>query len=750
MQNLLNMLRLTANAPTIAPLGDDEPAADGADEPPDDLVSPLPVVPQSSLDHKYPRESGRPANNRRESLLTRAIRGYSNPPEYSPTSPVSNASHAFSTTSSHGTVSTAELTSDENLTTPPQSATPSPPAPLTSLAPGVIHDKQINGHPSSKREGDLPSAPNPSEAAVEKTLGRKRCIMFACAQAKLEKEAESQPSERSEPVVPPKRKCMLTFACPSRNDKKGDLVTEILERSGSDKEERKSSIDSAMSEPAVQAGKEAPVKASETSQVLAVKSKPPKSPQQFHEFGSSVDDHDAWVDKPVDQNKKLTLQDCWRKESAFRRLGEEAEDEAEAEDEEQEDPEDPEEDVRDDFAPSDESSDGGNESDDEGGFADSDDESDEGSDGLFWAPSTTTAATSTTNVSITHISSRQKSPASSLESSLLSRQPTQDSTRGPSKRRPKPPKMRPGTPELPDSTDFVCGTLDEDRPLEAAYIACREQRKRERHIPIPQDIDPSFPTSDPEDNDENDEEEHDSASEEELELSGVDYGHKSHRGRNVANISSLQRSPKHVSPPPLGRQVKHEGQRRTSLRSPPPPKLHYRGARSPPPPRRLFGHSPTRLRSPPNVRLPSPRGSPTGRDLPVAITITKLAQRPPIGRTSSVPRTPNPFFRNYQLKRRDSSVVLSGTPTPRGEPETLKPDMHVRGPVDIVAGLETKRQKRKEKFWRQHCRKAAKEAAERKAVPGRGAERMKELGLECAERTRQYTVQQPGQLVISL
>ena len=67
--------------------------------------------------------------------------------------------------------------------------------------------------------------------------------------------------------------------------------------------------------------------------------------------------------------------------------------------------------------------------------------------------------------------------------------------------------MRPGTPELPDSTDFVCGTLDEDRPLEAAYISCREQKKREKHVPIPQDIDPSFPTSDLEDNDDDQDEE---------------------------------------------------------------------------------------------------------------------------------------------------------------------------------------------------------------------------------------------------
>ena len=77
-------------------------------------------------------------------------------------------------------------------------------------------------------------------------------------------------------------------------------------------------------------------------------------------------------------------------------------------------------------------------------------------------------------------------------------------------------------------------------------------------------------------------------------------------------------------------------------------------------------------------------------------------------------------------------------------------EVHTRGPVDIVEGLERKRQKRKEKYWRQHCRRAAKEEKERRPAPGRGAERMKELGLEAAERCRAYGVSQDEQLVISV
>jgi hypothetical protein len=75
---------------------------------------------------------------------------------------------------------------------------------------------------------------------------------------------------------------------------------------------------------------------------------------------------------------------------------------------------------------------------------------------------------------------------------------------------------------------------------------------------------------------------------------------------------------------------------------------------------------------------------------------------------------------------------------------------HTRGPIDIKEGLETKRQKRREKFWRQHCRKAAKEQQERKPVPGKGAERMKELGLEVAERFKGYGLGQQAQLVLSI
>ena len=740
---LLKMLRLSSNTPTVVPLGEEE-LAESVDEPPDDILSPLPTSDRFLHDHKLARTATRPVHDRRESLLTRAIRATSNPPSMSQISPTSFL-RGLSTTSSHSTASTAELTSDDH-STPPHSATPSPPSMHSTLVP-IFSGKKVAfpslTTPVTEEQPATPTQTSPNEAAVEKSLGRKRCIMFACG---AEKKKEPEPVKPVEtPVEAPKRKCMLTFMCPSRNEKKQDLAAEILDtKSGSDSQARKLSTDSAFS---ASDKDHAPLQKLKEAKAPIVTPPAIKTVQSFHEFGSSMDEADAWVEKPIDQGRRLTLSDCLRKEMAIRQLGEEAEAEADAEAEEQNDNDDDDENVEDDFASSDNSSDGGNESDDEEGFADSDDESNADSDDLFW---TTTAQTSMTNISQMQSLSRNRSAASSIESSTnLSRFHTNTTGRHSSRRiRPKAPKMGPATPELPDSTDFVCGTLDEDRPLEAAYIACREARKREKHIAIPQDIDPSFPTSDPDSDDEEEDDEDEAATY----GSGIQIGGNMHtphyRSRRDSNVkSSVPLSPKQKSRSPLSPQ--HAGKRRV-LRSPPPPLARRGTARSPPPPRRLFGHSPSRLRSPPpSARLRSPRGSPTVTGMPLGITINRLAQRPGFGRTASLPHSPNPFFRNWQLKRVESNLESQGT-TPGVTSETLRPEMHVRGPVDIVIGLEKKRQKRKEKFWRQHCRKAAKEALERKPLPGRGAERMKELGLGCAERARQYGLQTQEPMVISM
>ncbi|KAK9449547.1 uncharacterized protein V1518DRAFT_416300 [Limtongia smithiae] len=76
-----------------------------------------------------------------------------------------------------------------------------------------------------------------------------------------------------------------------------------------------------------------------------------------------------------------------------------------------------------------------------------------------------------------------------------------------SRRRPALNKIaRPSTPPIsmiPDSSDFVCGTMDEDKPIEAAYFSALDEHARLHHKLCPQDIDPSFP-EEPDSDEEND------------------------------------------------------------------------------------------------------------------------------------------------------------------------------------------------------------------------------------------------------
>jgi len=174
--------------------------------------------------------------------------------------------------------------------------------------------------------------------------------------------------------------------------------------------------------------------------------------------------------------------------------------------------------------------------------------------------------------------SQRHSIASSLESGPLGSvphlyPPTQAFKHIPRRRSPRVAKMRPSTPELPDSTDFVCGTFDEDRPLEAAYISCREQKKREKHVPIPQDIDPSFPTTDLEDNDDNDDD--DAGIEEEddhLWLKDQLEGFDEDAVRGRRNISATKKSPppsprRYHSPAPKGHVQRPAQSRQNTNRS---------------------------------------------------------------------------------------------------------------------------------------------------------------------------------------
>ncbi|KAL4907344.1 hypothetical protein BDW74DRAFT_148994 [Aspergillus multicolor] len=653
----------------------------------------------------------------KESLLTRALKSSpdSSPTDQHTSSHERNLYRSYSYGNVSG-ISTAELTSDGGLTSPSLSHTSSPP--LLS---------RLTGRPPVATKNVKEPGAGSGESAIEANLGRKRCISFACGR-KTEDQKPQAPAPRTEPTVKAnepapefKRKTTLTFVCPAR------VPEPRRERSPT----RGCSLRARpRGSPAPFARKASPEKPASLSIVIPQEQKlapqEAKAPEpyrgvptkglgkfqdseatRFHEFGSSFEEDAEWVTREADYKEKITLNDCMKKENAIRKLAEEAEEEALDEEDDDDDADLPDDSSTVHDFSSDE--DDGNESDNEAGFADSD-ESDEGSEYEFWAPASTTAATSP--LEHPRLTFSRRDSAMSFDSMMnedQSRRNWPPALAGRSPGRPiKAPRLRPGTPDLPDSTDFVCGTLDEDRPLEVAYKSCLEQRRLSKQVVIPQDIDPSFPTSDIDDDDDD----------EELKGSGlIDEGPRGRSGGEQSRRVSPHPSPKRMVSPP--------------------PRRHGRA-------------SPKRLRSPP----PTIKFRPTGMDgvkaapaLRHGLNISELVQRPVLARTKSLPRTPNPFFA-MESSHRWSGIVPIEESHERESSRTR--ETYTRGPVDIVEGLEKKRQKRKEKFWRQHCRKAAKEQMERRPVPGKGAERMKELGLEVAERTRAFGVGESSQLVLSV
>lgn len=690
--------------------------AEDMDEPPDHrFLDNPPTMDDGVVYVKSPTSM----TDRKESLLTRALKSS---PVGSPTDqPTSSHEQTFYRQYSYGNISgisTAELTSDGGLTSPSLSHTSSPPLPsqMPSRPPLVTHN-------SGKEAG----AGDAGESAIEANLGRKRCISFACGRKTEEQKPSVQtprrepPAKDNEPTpTEPKRKTTLTFVCPARDPESKRERSPV--RGSSLRNRPRGS-------PAPFARKASPEKKASPTITIPHEQKP--APQElkvpsdqrgvpmkglgkfedseatrFHEFGSSFEEDAEWVNRTSDYKEKITLNDCMRKENAIRKLAEEAEEEAlDEEDDDADLPDDSS--TLHDFS-SDE--DDGNESDNEAGFADSDD-SDGASEYEFWAPGSTTAATSPLEPPRFAFSRRDSAMSFDSMTEDYPRRNWPPALAGQSAGRPiKIPRMRLGTPDLPDSTDFVCGTLDEDRPLEAAYKSCLEQRRLSKQVVIPQDIDPSFPTSDIEDDD---------AEEDEVNASLPDDGPRGRSGGEQSRKPSPHPSPKRMISPPPRRHGKASPKR---LRSPPPP---------------------IKLRSSGKDER-SKNGAPT---LKHGLNISELVQRPTLTRTKSLPRTPNPFFAS-QNSHQWSGILPIQESHERDSSRTR--DTYTRGPVDIVEGLEKKRQKRKEKFWRQHCRKAAKEQMERRPIPGKGAERMKELGLEVAERTRAFGVGESTQLVLSV
>lgn len=195
-----------------------------------------------------------------------------------------------------------------------------------------------------------------------------------------------------------------------------------------------------------------------------------------------------------------------------------------------------------------------------------------------------------------------------------------------------------------------------------------------------------------------------------------DLDHDQDRSRR--RRKSEQLSPrKYHSPPPKRH---HSPAPKRHLSPAPKPKRHH----SPPPKPRARSpqplserHSPRRVKSPSRKDVAAPAGPRRGSEVRF-----DLAGRPALTQTKSLPR----------------AGVMFHLKSARHKHHARTDDLHVRGAVDIVKGLEQKRQRRKEKFHQKYCDRARRgQIPERKPLPGRGAERMKELGLLMAGKKGQ-------------
>ncbi|KPM42600.1 hypothetical protein AK830_g3955 [Neonectria ditissima] len=671
-------------------------------------------------------------SNENSSLLTKAIMGNSDDdlPAYNHSHeisrPIMTSNHRRRSLASNiSLASTADLTSDTGLTSPSRPNTPSPPPPEMAMlhldADAPTEPKQVSLLGVAVRlqgqQNQVAEAP------------RKRSIQFACGG----KPVIQEPTPVSQAMVKtpsaqeaPRRPC-IKFACPARPASTQNTPPQRT--------------DSHIGQAARHPKPESPSTPKRSSTLAAAPSTTPRqiTPRRhsmsrpkflranstelsadgshFVEFASGTTREEDWIrqEHPV-LRKKLTIDDTLTKENRIRRLAAEAEEEEEEEEEElnddedaiDDDDEDEDEDeleveLDDDEDDENDDDSDGYHTDEETGFADSDDDDDDDENMALWTPS---------QKSVIHGSSAPTARRMSIQEpqsdSSIASQRSHPHTR---RERARRIKSRDETPDLPDSTDFVCGTLDEDRPLEEAYMSCLAARRNEKLRMIPQDIDPSFPASEPEE--ENDGEifnpvHHESDVDDWLhgKMEDIHHGELDRPRRRRKSIQSPKR---YRSPAPK----RHF--------SPPPPKARGRS------PKPLFDRpSPRKTRSPGRngKQVTTPLGSPRCGQVKF-----NLAGRPGLTHTKSLPRAGIMF-----LLRQN-----------RTQKTNQDHDVHIRGAIDIVKGLESKRQRRKEKFHSKYCNRARRgQLPEHRPMPGRGAERMKELGLLMAGKKDQ------GNYVISV
>ncbi|KAI1268524.1 hypothetical protein F5Y18DRAFT_233057 [Xylariaceae sp. FL1019] len=717
---------------------EDEAASD-VDEPPDHTLD------VSSSNSNFKRSAVLKNAEHAESLLTKALHQSSDETRFQfSTSPTRRRS----LNSSISLASTADLTSDTGFTSPARTNTPSPPPPMFSLGNGhgdlfqtkrrVLTPAGSTPQPPSRPAFASVKSPGETNDSAVQTLKQKRCISFACGNPQSRKAANQQSTEEvnAKTEDKPQRKTCIRFACPSK----------VVSKSGSPKP-RSMTPDSSRVEISIKQQKSSSPAISHKHRSPSIsRGRQPRSvtprpvigshadarssrryltanahdlnteSSHFHEFASDEPREEDWIKQnPLSNTTRLTINDTLRKENEIRRLGKEAEEEAleEEEEEEQEDAdvdaEDGEDGLQDDddgfedeeiedeedfdghssYRSDDEISDGYN-TDNEIGFADSDDDDE---NLQLWTPGRGLAVRLPGD---SPINRRPSLKGDASDSSLSSDGGIASQWVREKRRR---IKIRPGTPELPDSTDFVCGTLDEDRALEDAYISCVAARRREKLHVIPQDIDPSFPTSEPEDEEDNEPVRHGHESDEQLWIHGEleDLHHT--KEQNEAD-----------------RRKKKCGQVSPRRYRSPPPKCRGRS------PRRLFDrHSPGRVPSPAPCRMMrSPPASLVQGVNFAPAGFKTLAFRPGLTHTKSLPRAPAIFPQHVKGHRRAGKAMQS-----KG---------HVRGAIDIVKGLEQKRQRRiekfKEKYLQKHNNKARKgQVLHTRPQPGQGAQRMREIGL---------------------
>lgn len=740
----------SSTAANVESAADEEAGAD-ADEPPD-----LKLGNQLHMSPEFRRTSVAAPKESKASLLTKALQSASEGEMTENTPPRTRRRRSI--TSDYSVASTAELTSDTGMST--RTNSPSPRLPNVGFVPLTLDKQQrasaiqIVGSVPKRNEAasqQTEKIPDSQKDPAVERIEKKRCISFACT-AKPKDDAPKPPMKAAPapalaPVaqtVQPRKPC-IKFACPPKpTTSQSHQTPPQRERLAAPKTDESGSLSTVVNSPSTIRQARSPVAvrrsrpstprrsgqspvATRKRRYITANSKDLKGELcHFHEFASDHPQQEDWIrEEMTAPARRLLMDDLLKKENDIRRLGKEAEEEAELEEEEEEEAdddvegiEDDDEDLADDdldeheieddqsgYGSDDDFSDGYNTDEDLLGFADSDEEED---DGLALWTFSANAQRRTQDRSATPVFGPASLSGFFSDSSTYSREVVQQRH---SQQR-TPATKRPMTPELPDSTDFVCGTMDEDRPLEEAYLQRLAERKQERLRKIPQDIDPSFPTSDPED--EGEEEvlhSHDSA--EPVWLHGeIEELHAERPDRRRKNTASPKR-----------------------LRSPPPKRYH-----SPPPkargrsPRRLFDRSsPKRMKSPAPIAHPrSPAVSPT--HVADGIGFDKsLAARPGLTHTKSLPR--GGYFPAH---------LKSGRRT-RANTALKDRTAHVRGAIDIVKGLEQKRQRRKEKFQQKHCDRARKgQIPEKKAQPGEGAERMRELGLLLAGKIGQ------GNYVISI